>query len=49
MTILFNFINFALFIAIIYGAIKLFKKFKTLFSNTKQMDKKLDTILNKLD
>ena len=49
MGLLFNFINIALIIAIIIGIFKVIKAVKQFIDRTKQMDKKLDMILNELE
>lgn len=48
MSLLFNCINFALIIAIILGVFKVIKEAKSFINRTKQMDKKLDMILDEL-
>jgi len=48
MTIVFNWLNIAIWIAIIVGIIKGIKEIKKFINRTKEMDKKLDTILNQL-
>ena len=48
-TMIWSFINIAILIAIFTVIIKGIKKFKGLISKTKQIDEKLDTILNKLE
>lgn len=42
-------INFALFFAIILAIYKLIRYFKNLSTKNQEIDKKLDTILNKLE
>lgn len=42
-------INFALYILIILGIYRAIKGLKNFINRTKEMDKKLDIILNKLD
>jgi len=49
MTMVFNWINIAIFIAIIVGIFKGIKEIKKFINRTKQMDNKLDAILNKLE
>ncbi|ENZ34914.1 hypothetical protein HMPREF1084_01386 [Clostridium butyricum 60E.3] len=46
MVILFNFINVGLIIVIIIGIFKVIKEVKKFIDRNKQMDKKLDIILN---
>jgi ribulose 1,5-bisphosphate carboxylase large subunit-like protein len=46
--IVFNWLNIAIWIAIIVGIIKGIKEIKKFINRTKEMDKKLDTILNQL-
>ena len=49
MTIVVTWINIALWIAIIVGIIKGIKEIKKFINRTKQVDNKLDDILNKLE
>lgn len=48
MTLLMNWINFGLVILIIIGTYKGIKAFKSLITRNKQMDAKLDVILDEL-
>ena len=48
-TIFFTIINYALLIAIIIGIYKAMKKFKNYVNRNKEMEKKIDIILNKLE
>lgn len=48
MTLLMNWINFGIIILIIIGIYKGIKGFKSLINRNKQMDEKLDTILEEL-
>jgi len=49
MTMFFTWLNIAIFIAIIVGIFKGINEIKKFINRTKQMDNKLDTILNKLE
>lgn len=49
MMLIFTWINFALIILIIIGIYKGIKAFKSFIKRNKQMDEKLDTILNELE
>ena len=49
MTLLMNLINFGLILLIIIGIYKGIKGFKSLRNRNKQMDEKLDTILEELE
>ncbi len=49
MTLLINWINFGIIILIIIGIYKGIRGFKSLINRTKQMDEKLDTILEELE
>ena len=46
---LMNVINIAILVAIIIGIIKGIREFKSFINRSKQMDKKLDTILEELE
>ena len=46
---LMNVINIAILVAIIIGIIKGIREFKNFINRSKQMDKKLDTILEELE
>ncbi|KAA8674906.1 hypothetical protein F3O63_06315 [Clostridium sp. HV4-5-A1G] len=48
-SIIITIVNFALLIAIIFGIYRVIKSFKNFFIRNKEMDKKIDVILNKLD
>ena len=49
MVMLMNVINIAILVAIIIGIIKGIREFKNFINRSKQMDKKLDTILEELE
>nr|WP_312292612.1 hypothetical protein [Clostridium chromiireducens] len=49
MTLVMNWINFAIIAAMIIGIIKGIKEIKKFLNRNKQMDKKLDDILNQLE
>ena len=49
MALLMNWINFGLIILIIIGIYKGIKGFKSLINRNRQMDEKLDTILEELE
>lgn len=49
MTLIMNWINFGLIIVIIIGIYKGIKGFKNFINRNKQMDEKLDTILDELE
>ncbi len=48
-TIVFTIINFAILIAIIIGIYKAIQGFKNYVNRNKEMEKKIDIILNKLE
>ncbi|HEY8803704.1 MAG TPA: hypothetical protein VIM42_01100 [Clostridium sp.] len=49
MTILFTVLNFALLVVIIVVICKAIKRFKDFFVKSREVDRKLDDILKKLD
>ncbi|MFW2487777.1 hypothetical protein [Clostridium chromiireducens] len=49
MTLVMNWINFAIIAAMVIGIIKGIKEIKKFLNRNKQMDKKLDDILNQLE
>ena len=49
MTLIMNWINFAIIVAMIIGIIKGIKEVKKFLNRNKQIDKKLDDILNQLE
>ncbi|MVX67300.1 hypothetical protein GKZ28_27095 [Clostridium chromiireducens] len=49
MTLVMNWINFAIIAAMIIGIIKGIKAIKNFLNRNRQMDKKLDNILNQLE
>ena len=49
MTLVMNWLNIAIIVAIIIGIIKCIKEVKKFINRNKQMDNKLDAILNKLE
>jgi uncharacterized protein YneF (UPF0154 family) len=49
MTLIVNWINFGLIILIIIGIYKGIKAFKSFIKRSKQIDEKLDTILDELE
>jgi len=49
MTLVMNWLNFAIIVAMIIGIIKSIKEVKKFLNRNKQIDKKLDDILNKLE
>lgn len=49
MTVLINWINIAIMIAIAAGIIKVIKEVKKYMNRTKEIDKKLDVILDELE
>lgn len=49
MTIVFNWVNIVIWIAIIVGIIKGIKELKKFMNRTKEMDRKLDIILELLE
>ena len=49
MTLIMNWINLAILVAMIIGIIKCIKEVKKFLNRNKQIDKKLDTILEELE
>ena len=49
MTLVMNWLNFAIIVAMIIGIIKSIKEVKKFLNRNKQIDKKLDDILNQLE
>lgn len=49
MTLVVNWLNLAIIVAMIIGIIKGIKEVKTFLNRNKQIDKKLDTILDELE
>ena len=49
MTLIMNWLNFAIIVEIIIGIIKGIKEVKKFLNRNKQIDKKLDDILNQLE
>ena len=49
MTLVMNWLNIAIIVAIIIGIIKCIKEVKKFINRNKQIDKKLDTILEELE
>ena len=49
MTILFTILNFALLVVVIIIICKAFQRFKDFIVRSKEVDKKIDTILGKLE
>jgi len=49
MTLIMNWLNFAIIVAMIIGIIKGIKEVKKFLNRNKQIDKKLDDILNQLE
>ena len=49
MTLVMNWLNFAIIVAMIIGIIKGIKEVKKFLNRNKQIDKKLDDILNQLE
>lgn len=49
MTLIMNWINFAIIVAMIIGIVKCIKEVKKFLNRNKQMDKKLDDILHQLE
>ncbi|MDR3594863.1 hypothetical protein [Clostridium sp.] len=49
MTLIMNWINFGLIILIVIGTYKGIKALRSFIKRNKQMDEKLDTILNELE
>lgn len=49
MTLIMNWLNLALIVAMIIGIVKCIKEVKKFLNRNKQVDKKLDTILEQLE